>query len=70
MACFIKLVCRAARKPFVVDEFKTDEMIATGKASPDDIKVVLDEHGIRENAWRPDWADASLRKWMLSAPRP
>jgi hypothetical protein len=46
VACAIKLVCRQAGKPFVVDEFKTEEMIATGK-TPAEISAALDAHNIR-----------------------
>ena len=31
--CSNKVVCRAAGKPFAVDEFKTEELVATGKVS-------------------------------------
>jgi hypothetical protein len=49
-ACFIKLVCRQAGKPFAVDEFRTDELVATGKATPADIAALLDAKRIR---WIP-----------------
>jgi hypothetical protein len=37
VACSIKVVCRLAGKPFVVDEFKMEELIATGKATTEDM---------------------------------
>ena len=46
VACFVKLVCRQAGKPFTVDEFKTDELVATGKATPADIAALLKESQI------------------------
>jgi hypothetical protein len=41
VACATKLVCRTAGKPFVVDEFKMEELVAAGKATPDDIAAML-----------------------------
>jgi hypothetical protein len=69
VACFVKLVCRLADKPFAVDEFKTDEMIATGKVTPADIAGMLEEKGIR---FRPKIgptgaeASASILRWWRS----
>ena len=40
------LVCRAAGKTFVVDDFKTDQLLATGKATQADIAAMLDARGI------------------------
>lgn len=65
-ACFVKLVCRQAGKPFTVDEFKMDELVATGKVTPDDITALLEANGIR---WIPKTlptgaeASTSLLKW-------
>jgi hypothetical protein len=43
--CSNKVVCRAAGKPFVVDEFKMEELVATGKATSADIAALLrDRH--------------------------
>jgi hypothetical protein len=39
--CSNKVVCRAAGKPFVVDEFKMEELVATGKMTEDDIAALL-----------------------------
>ncbi|MDI3563925.1 hypothetical protein [Bradyrhizobium sp. Arg816] len=69
VACFVKLVCRLAGKPFVVDEFKTDELVATGKATPADIAGMLEERGIR---YRPKTlptgpeASRSISRWWGS----
>jgi len=41
VACANKLVCRLAGKPFVVDEFKMEELVATGKTTPAEIDVML-----------------------------
>lgn len=40
------LVCRAAGKTFVVDDFKTDQLLATGRATQADIAAMLDARGI------------------------
>ena len=43
--CSNKVVCRAAGKPFAVDEFKMEELVATGRASEDEIsKLLRDRH--------------------------
>jgi len=45
VSCTNKVVCRAAGKPFVVDEFKMEELVATGKATPAGISALLrDRH--------------------------
>jgi hypothetical protein len=68
-ACFIKLVCRRAGKPFAVDEFKTDELVATGKATPADVAALLAANRIR---WIPKTlptgpeASTSLSRWWRS----
>jgi len=66
VACAIKLVCRQAGKPFVVDEFKTEEMIATGK-TPAEISAALDAHNIRRFPNTLPIAaapDTSLSAWL------
>ncbi len=40
------LICRAAGKAFVVDDFKTDQLLATGKATDADISAMLQSRGI------------------------
>lgn len=47
VACTIKLVCRLAGKPFVVDEFKMEEFVATGKATPSEILSMLEARRIK-----------------------
>jgi hypothetical protein len=47
VACATKLVCRHAGKLFAVDEFKTEEMIATGRATSAEISAAFDAHRIR-----------------------
>jgi hypothetical protein len=44
--CHNKVVCRAAGKPFVVDEFKMEELVATGKATDADIAALLKDRHI------------------------
>lgn len=40
------LICRAAGKTFVVDDFKTDQLLATGRATEADIFAMLQNRGI------------------------
>lgn len=40
------LVCRDAGKAFVVDDFKTDQLLATGKVNAAEIDAMLHERGI------------------------
>ena len=64
-SCFTKLVCRIAGKPFVVDEFKTGEMIETGRVTQTEMSEALAAHKIR---WIPTalWAqpNTSLSAWL------
>jgi hypothetical protein len=66
VACFVKLVCRQAGKPFTVDEFKMDELVATGKATQADIAAMLEARGV---SWIPKTlptgaeANTSLTRW-------
>lgn len=53
VACATKLVCRLAGKRFAVDEFKTEELVATGKATQAEITAMLESHRIR---WFPNSA--------------
>jgi hypothetical protein len=39
--CDIKIVCRLAGKPFVVDDFKIGQMLATKRLSPADLDQIL-----------------------------
>ncbi|MGY4237281.1 hypothetical protein ACVIIW_006228 [Bradyrhizobium sp. USDA 4449] len=40
------LICRAAGKAFVVDDFKTDQLLNTGKATESDLTAMFQERGI------------------------
>ena len=40
------LLCRRAGKEFVVDDFKTDQMVATGKFSEADVEKLIRSRGI------------------------
>lgn len=40
------LICRTAGKAFVVDDFKTDQLLATGNATDADIAAMLQSRGI------------------------
>lgn len=44
--CDNKIICRMAGKPFVVDEFKLEQMVARGVATPASIDAMLQERGI------------------------
>jgi hypothetical protein len=44
--CSNKVVCRAAGKPFAVDEFKMEEKVATGRASENEISKLLGDRHI------------------------
>jgi hypothetical protein len=66
-SCFTKLVCRLAGKPFVVDEFKTGELIETGKVTEAELsdllvsrKILIDPKAI--------WAapKTSFSQWLRS----
>lgn len=67
VACTVKLVCRQAGKPFVVDEFKTDEMVATGKFAPADIAALLSARHIsvhpKTQPTGPEQDRSFLRWW-------
>jgi hypothetical protein len=64
-SCFAKLVCRLAHKPFVVDEFKTGEMIETGKTTRAEMAEVFAARGILYYP-KPVWAapKTSLSAWL------
>jgi len=67
--CFVRLACRLAGKPFPVDEFEMDELVAAGKATPADISAMPEAKGIR---WIPKTlttgadADTSFLRWWRS----
>jgi hypothetical protein len=44
--CEVKVVCRRAGKPFVVDDFKVEEMVATKHTTEAGIEEMLALHGI------------------------
>ena len=57
VSCDNKVLCRMAGKPFVVDEFKLDQMLAKGVATPAVIDEMLAARGIsRFAADRRSWA--------------
>lgn len=64
VACANKIVCRLAGKPFVVDEFKLEELVATGKATATDVASMLDARQISSFANNvPTGADRSISRW-------
>jgi hypothetical protein len=64
VACDIKIVCRLAKKPFVVDEFKIEELVATGKATTAEVASMLHARQITSFAHTPlPNDDVSLSRW-------
>jgi hypothetical protein len=64
VACDVKIVCRLAKKPFVVDEFKVEELIVTGKATTADVAAMLRARQITSFAHtQPPQADISFPHW-------
>jgi hypothetical protein len=65
-SCSIKLVCRLAGKPFVVDEFKTGELIENGKATEAEISEALAAYQIRAFSQARAGPSTSLSAWLRS----
>jgi hypothetical protein len=66
VACEVKLVCRQAKKPFVVDEFKMEELVATGRATKAQVAAMLRARQIGTFAATPATVggeDASFFNW-------
>jgi len=64
VACDIKIVCRLAKKPFVVDEFKMEELVATGKTTTAELASTLSAHQIISFAHTPSpGADELFSVW-------
>jgi hypothetical protein len=66
VACEVKLVCRRAKKPFAVDEFKMEELVATGRATKAQVASMLRSRQIDTFAATPATVggeDASLINW-------
>ena len=66
VACEVKLVCRRAKKPFVVDEFKMEELVATGRATKAQVAAMLRARQIGTFAATPATVggdDASFLNW-------
>jgi hypothetical protein len=64
VACTNKVVCRLAGKPFVADEFKLEELVATGNATTAQVASMLDARRISSSANTGlAGADASLFRW-------
>ncbi|WP_295850566.1 hypothetical protein [Tardiphaga sp.] len=58
VACSNKVVCRAAGKRFVVDEFKMEELVMTGKATDADISALIKSRGITNFTNNPKAGDS------------
>ncbi|MET4297036.1 hypothetical protein ABIB06_007822 [Bradyrhizobium sp. LB8.2] len=69
VTCTVKLICRHAGKPFVVDEFKTDELVATGKTTDADIGELLTARRItvhpKQGPTGPE-ANTLISRWWRS----
>ena len=66
VSCEVKLVCRRAKKPFVVDEFKMEELVATGRATKAQVAAMLRARQINTFAATPATVggeDASFFNW-------
>jgi hypothetical protein len=64
VACDIKIMCRLAKKPFVVDEFKIEELVATGKATTAEVASLLRARQITSFAHTPlPNDDVSFATW-------
>ena len=64
VACDIKTMCRLAKKPFVVDEFKVEELIATGKTTTAEVASMLRARQITPFAHTPlPNDDVSFSHW-------
>jgi hypothetical protein len=74
VACTNKLVCRLAGKPLVVDEFKTGELVATGRMSNTELALAIHSANISMFADSPQTlagGDKSILHWVLrSSARP
>jgi hypothetical protein len=67
VACTVKVVCRLAGKTFVVDEFKTEEMVAAGSATESDVAAMLKSRQITPfvSAMAADaHVDESIIRWL------
>jgi hypothetical protein len=70
VSCTVKVVCRLAGKRFVLDEFKTGELMATGSATAADIAAMLSSRGITPFVGQtPKGApiDESIVRWFTGA---
>ena len=66
VACEIKVVCRHAKKPFVVDEFKMEELVATGRVTKEQVASMLFARHISVFAATPATVggdDVSILRW-------
>lgn len=69
VACATKLICRTAGKPFVVDEFKVEELLLTGTLRPDELARAMQGAGIvefKENAPAVASPHPGLFRWLRS----
>jgi hypothetical protein len=62
VACDIKLICRMAGKPFVVDDFKTEQLVATGALTQAGLDALLRQRGITTVAIPGDAKIESLER--------
>jgi hypothetical protein len=71
--CAIKIVCRLAGKPFVVDDFKTGQMLATKRLSRSELDELLASRRItafKNNPIGMGAVDTSLAHAIQRALRP
>jgi hypothetical protein len=66
VACEVKLVCRQAKKPYVVDEFKMEELVTTGRMTKAQVAAMLRARQIATFTATPatiGGEDASFLHW-------
>ena len=67
VSCTVKVVCRLAGKRFVHDEFKTEQLVATGSATAADVAAMLNSRGITPfvgQTSRSPPIDESIARWL------
>jgi hypothetical protein len=67
VACRNKLICRAAGKPFVADDFKIRQVAAAPRLSEDDVETLLRRHGIAYYRNDPRTVSDSLTRDIFAA---
>ncbi|UFW75525.1 hypothetical protein [Bradyrhizobium sp. WU425] len=67
VACHTKLICRSAGKPFLIDEFKVEELLLTGNATRQEIAAKMEANNIQvfaETLPATPSPSTSLGRWL------